>query len=79
MDILMECVYPCIPETIRTVHFSMALFTVFIRYRYTDIMCPSVYSRDYENYSFLNAVIINNLFIVHFFPNRITNGMKSRQ
>jgi hypothetical protein len=31
--------------------FSLTLFMVFITYKYTDKMCPSVYSSDYGNCS----------------------------
>jgi hypothetical protein len=47
--------------------YNLALFTVFITYRYIDRMCLSVYSRDHENYSLLNAIIFNDVLIVYFF------------
>jgi hypothetical protein len=48
--------------------FTLALFMVFITYGYIDKMCPSVYSKDYKKCSLLNAMIINDLLNVHFFP-----------
>jgi hypothetical protein len=66
-----------ISNTIGTVHFSMALFTVFITYGYTDGICLLVYSRNHENCSLLYAVIINDFLTIHFFSNGITDGMKS--
>jgi hypothetical protein len=47
--------------------YNLALFTVFITYRYIDRMCLSVYSRDHGNYSLLNAIIFNDVLTVHFF------------
>jgi hypothetical protein len=57
--------------------FSLALFTMFIIYEYTNRICPSVYSKVYKNYSLNNALIINVLLTVEFFPNNITGRMKS--
>ena len=55
--------------------FTLALFTMFITYEYTDGICLSVYSKDHENCSLLNAMIINDLLTVHFF----TDGIKSHR
>ena len=57
--------------------FSLTLFMMFITYRYTNRICSLVYSRDYENCSLLNVLIINVLLTVDFFSNRITDEMKS--
>jgi len=62
-----ECVCQYISETMRTVHFLMTLFMMFITYKYIDGIRPPVYFRDHEKCWLLNAVIINDLLTIHFF------------
>jgi len=57
--------------------FSLTLFTVFITYGYTNGICSSVYSSDYDNCSLLNVLIINILLTVYFLSKGITDRMKS--